>query len=222
MVKNMKIAVLLFHSNIKLIYKQRWIDVCLDSIINQTYNDFIFYEINYGGDDYSVLDGKKIKQKSKFWNSKKENHAEAMNFLLDKTCEDDCDLVFNVNLDDFYHLRRFEIQIAAAKLGYDIISSDFSYIEEVEDVYDLTILNINVGQHKDIKNTLKNDINIIAHPCVCYSKNFIKNNRYNTNIIPEEDWDLWKRTCDNYKFCIIDEVLLYYRKHDKQITKLNP
>ena len=222
MVKNMKIAVLLFHSNIKSIYKQRWIDVCLSSIINQTYNNFVFYEINYGGDNYSVLENKKIKQKSKFWSSKKENHAEAMNFLLDRVCEDDCDLIFNVNLDDFYHLRRFEMQIfAAVKYKADVISSDFSYIQEVEDVHDLIILNMNVRQYKDINATLKYNKNIIAHPCVCYSKNFIKDNRYNSNIIPEEDWDLWKRTCDKYKFLIIDEVLLFYRRHDKQITKLN-
>ena len=57
----MKIAVILFHSNIKQLYKQRWIDTCLDSIINQTYNDFTFYEINYGGDGYSVLENKKYK-----------------------------------------------------------------------------------------------------------------------------------------------------------------
>jgi hypothetical protein len=214
----MKIAVLLFHSNIKNLYKQRWIDTCLDSIANQTYNNFIFYEINYGGDDYSVLENKQYKQKSKFWNCKKNNHAEAMNFLFDRISEDDCDLAFNINLDDFYDLRRFEMQIAFAVCGYDIISSDFSYIQEVDDAHDLVLLNMGVAQHKDINQTLKSE-NIIAHPCVCYSKNFIKNNRYNSNIIPEEDWDLWKRTCDKYKFCIIDEVLLYYRRHCKQITK---
>ena len=208
----MKIAVILFHSNIKQLYKQRWIDTCLDSIINQTYNDFTFYEINYGGDGYSVLENKKYEQKSKFWNLKKNNHAEAMNFLFDRVSEDDCDLVFNINLDDFYDLRRFEIQIDFAKQGYDITSSDFSYNDNL-------LFDMNVSDYKDINFILKNHLNIIAHPSVCYSKNFVKNNRYDSNRIPEEDWDLWKRTCDKYKFTIINEVLLYYRRHSKQITK---
>ena len=215
----MKIAVILFHSNIKQLYKQRWIDTCLDSIINQTYNDFTFYEINYGGDGYSVLENKKYQQKSKFWNLKKNNHAEAMNFLFDRVSEDDCDLVFNINLDDFYDLRRFEIQIDFAKQGYDITSSDFSYIQEIDDFNDNFLFDMNVSDYKDINFILKNHLNIIAHPSVCYSKNFVKNNRYDSNRIPEEDWDLWKRTCDKYKFTIINEVLLYYRRHSKQITK---
>jgi hypothetical protein len=215
----MKIAVILFHSNIKQLYKQRWIDTCLDSIINQTYNDFTFYEINYGGDGYSVLENKKYEQKSKFWNLKKNNHAEAMNFLFDRVSEDDCDLVFNINLDDFYDLRRFEIQIDFAKHGYDITSSDFSYIQEIDDFNDNLLFDMNVSDYEDINFILKNHLNIIAHPSVCYSKNFVKNNRYDSNRIPEEDWDLWKRTCDKYKFTIINEVLLYYRRHSKQITK---
>jgi hypothetical protein len=215
----MKTAVILFHSNIKQLYKQRWIDTCLDSIINQTYNDFTFYEINYGGDGYSVLENKKYEQKSKFWNLKKNNHAEAMNFLFDRVSEDDCDLVFNINLDDFYDLRRFEIQIDFAKHGYDITSSDFSYIQEIDDFNDNLLFDMNVSDYEDINFILKNHLNIIAHPSVCYSKNFVKNNRYDSNRIPEEDWDLWKRTCDKYKFTIINEVLLYYRRHSKQITK---
>jgi hypothetical protein len=199
----MKIAVLLFHSNIKQLYKQRWIDACLDSLIHQTYNDFIFYEINYGGDGYSVLENRQYKQESKFWNCKKNNHAEAMNFLFSKVLEDDCDLVFNVNLDDFYDLRRLDMQISFAKHGYDIISSDLSYIREIDDFKDEVLSDSNFSDCKNINDTLKNYVNIIAHPSVCYSKRFIKNNTYNTNMIPEEDWDLWKRTCDQYKFCII-------------------
>ena len=63
---------------------------------------------------------------------------------------------------------------------------------------------MNVSDYKDINFILKNHLNIIAHPSVCYSKNFVKNNRYDSNRIPEEDWDLWKRTCDKYKFTIIN------------------
>lgn len=217
----MKTAVLLFHSNVKSIYKQRWINTCLNSIINQSYNDFIFYEINYGGENFSILENIQYKQKSKFWNCKKQNHGEAMNFLLDRISEDDCDLAFNINLDDFYDLRRFEMQISFIKLGYDIVSSDFSYIQEIDDFNDELLFDMDVSEYKDIKYTLKNIENIIAHPSVCYSKNFIKNNRYNSNLIPCEDWDLWKRTCDKYKFYIINEILLYYRIHSKQITYLN-
>ena len=50
--KHMKKGVIIFHNNIKKIYKDYWIDKCINSIINQTDNEVTFYEINYGGDDY--------------------------------------------------------------------------------------------------------------------------------------------------------------------------
>ena len=41
----MKKGVILFHNNIKKIYKDYWVEKCVNSIINQTDNDVTFYEI---------------------------------------------------------------------------------------------------------------------------------------------------------------------------------
>jgi hypothetical protein len=105
----MKKGVILFHSNIKNIYYDRWISKSIQSMMNQSDNNFIFYEVNYNGDDYSVIPND-CKLEKKFWSKKLDNYADAMNFILNKAFEDNCDYVFNMNLDDFYHPNRFKEQ----------------------------------------------------------------------------------------------------------------
>ena len=97
----MKKGVIIFHSNIKDIYNSRWISKSVNSMINQSDNDFMFYEINYGDDDESVIPNNCNIEK-RFWSIKLSNYAEGMNFILDKAFEDGCDYVFNTNLDDYY------------------------------------------------------------------------------------------------------------------------
>jgi hypothetical protein len=211
----MKVAVILYHKNINKIYKSEWIEECIQSIVNQTYKDYFVYDLNYGGDDFnfsSYFD----KDCYKFFSENLENHAEAMNYLFDKCIEDDIDCVFNINLDDCYDLNRFDIQLGKIKEGYDIVSSNFKYIGDFK-------FNGWGGQDEfkysgeNISEKLEFD-NIIGHPSVCYSRNFINKNKYIPSEIPKEDWELWKRTSGKFKFYICEEFLLFYRIHSEQIT----
>lgn len=220
----MKCGVIIYHSNINSLYKKRWIDACLNSIVNQTYKNFCFYEINYSGLGESVL-SEINSHKKFFWNVKLINYADAMNFILDKAF-DECDFVFNINLDDYYRTDRFEIQLKYLNDGYDIVSSDFVYIEENNDVDNIKLfMNIkrNIKNHNDIGINLNDRHNVIAHPCVAYNKKFWidSNNRYDISKVPVEDLDLWiKLFNNNYKFYICDENLLYYRIHSKQSSNI--
>ena len=219
----MKKGVIIFHSNIKNIYNSRWISKSVNSMINQSDNDFIFYEINYGDDHESVIPNDCNIEK-RFWSIKLSNYAEGMNFILDKAFEDGCDYVFNTNLDDYYCTSRISKQVAMMKDGYDIGSSDFCYIEEFEEhgLFDdkITLL-MNIHQHGDIRENLENGHNVIAHPAVCYSKNFWNdsNNTYDITKIPAEDYDLWLRSIRrDFKFGIHKDILLYYRRHNNQVS----
>ena len=219
----MKKGVILFHSNINTIYKKRWIDECIDSLLNQTDNDFTFYEVNYGGDTYSVLDGMEIKQDKKFWPVKMNNYAEAMNFIINEAFSDYCEVVFNVNLDDKYHESRIEKETEAIKKGNDIVSSDFCYIEEDDETDKITTFMLMSMHFSDIENQLMSNHNIIAHPSVAYSKRFwLGGNSYDTEKVPEEDLALWKKMKSaGYKFYIIPEILLFYRIHKNQVSHKN-
>jgi hypothetical protein len=219
----MKKGVIMFHSNISSLYEDRWVKKSINSMLNQTDSEYTFYEIDYSGSGLSLLGD--VDKDKKFWSIKMKNYASAMNFILDRAFEDDCDYVFNMNLDDYYHSTRIEKQIELISQGYDIVSSDFCYIKESKignEFVDDIILYLEIDKLiNNLEYHLFNGNNIIAHPSVCYSKNFWKNNKYDFTKVPEEDFDLWKRTFNSYNFSIHSEVLLYYRRHDNQVSIYN-
>lgn len=216
-----KIGVIFFHKNIRSIYKERWINKCIETILNQTVKDFSIYEINYGEDDFSLFEGIELKNPHTFISEEKSNHAEAMNRVIDLAFEDGCEYVFNTNLDDYYELNRFEKQIEFLDQGYDIVTSDFCYVEEIENEDKITFYK-EIKKAGDIKENLMKNHNVIAHPCVAYSKKFWESNSYNPEEIPAEDLLLWRRGIEaGFKFHICDEVLLNYRLHGNQITGSN-
>jgi hypothetical protein len=220
----MKIGVIFFHKGIRNIYKENWIKKSVKSIIDQTYSDINFYEINYGGDEFTLKEY--FQEESRPWvfvNEIKENHADAMNFILDKSFNDGCNFVFNTNLDDYYSTNRIEKQLEYLTQGYDIVSSDFCYIQENLENEDIVTFHKNINQFGSVSINLEVNHNVIAHPSVAYSRKFWSDgHRYNSNEIPREDLLLWKRSILNgIRFIIHPETLLFYRLHQNQITGNN-
>ena len=124
---NYKCAVIFFHKNIKDLYKERWIQKCVDSILRQKLVYFDIFEINYGNTDYSVC---KHKNNRKYFFYKKDyaTHTEAMTFLLDKCfLEHDYDYVFNTNMDDYYDTYRCYYQLKDIIINNNFINSSLWY-----------------------------------------------------------------------------------------------
>jgi len=118
-----KCAALVYHKNIFEIYQKKWITKCIDSITNQSFIEYDILELNYGGTNLSLFPVT-IENKKYFWNKRFNSHHEARGFLLHKAFHEmGYDIIFNVQLDKFYHLERFQYQVEAIHRGYDIISS---------------------------------------------------------------------------------------------------
>lgn len=220
---NLKIGVVVFHKDVWKIYQERWFRRSLDSMVNQTVKEVYFYEVNYGEDSTSFLSGYDI-ENLKFYHNPLSNYAEAMNFIISEAFSDGCDYVFNTNLDDFYREDRIEKQLELIQSGYDIVSSDFCYVEEKIDrhgsVVDQVVQYMHVWRTPEhIIGYFRNGENIFAHPAVCYSKKFWEGNKYDKDKVPQEDFHLWRESIEKgYKFAIHPEVLLYYRRHENQVS----
>lgn len=216
----MKAGVVFYHKNHDTLYERRWVNKCIDSILSQTFQDFCIYEIDYGGNEMSIFNGITHEKEIKFFSEKLNTHADAMNFIIDLAFCDGCDVVFNTNIDDFYSNNRFKEQMGIISMGYDIVSSDFYYIRDFSDKeLDIVTNDIDVSKEGSIIESLEKNHNIIAHPCVAYSKKFWEVNRYKPEEIPAEDLLLWKRGINSdMKFYIIPEKLLFYRIHTNQIS----
>jgi len=148
-----------------------------------------------------------------------DNHIQAMNFILNKAFATGYDIIFNTNMDDYYHPRRFERQLALINKGLDVVSSNFNYVADHGGI-DGIFRAMDMCRHGDIRTNLIRGHNVIAHPCVAYSRRFWDSGfRYNESLIGSEDLDLWKRSIGYHRFYISPEYLLFYRIHDNQITK---
>lgn len=235
-----KCAVIFYHKNIQKIYKERWYKKTVETILNQTYKDFDILEINYGGEDYSVMTNFNFTNKHYFYKKKLNTHTEAMVYLLNigfKTY----DVIFNTNLDDYYMHNRFEKQLECISNGYIFCSSIMNYITENKDTnedyvtlewkpetYGMKPTNDIYIFSNELKKQLNKNHNIICHPCVAYTKEFWNSyDKYN-NLLryrddkPYEDLTLWKRAINNnINMTIINEPLICYRLHENQIGEQN-
>tara|TARA_Y100000591_G_scaffold306133_1_gene304279 strand:- start:9596 stop:12895 length:3300 start_codon:yes stop_codon:yes gene_type:complete len=239
---NYKCAVIMYHKNIKKIYDWRWVEKSVGTILNQSITDFDIFEINYGGDNYSLFEDINTNKNTFFYNKNLKTHTEAMVYLLNKCFyEYNYDVVFNTNLDDFYDIERFKHQLDCVKDGYMLNSTLMRYITDKEghdiveqnwtpDKYGFENIK-NSDKYIDIKNIrrqLDKDHNVFNHPNMCYTKefwnSFTKNNillRYRDDK-PFEDLTLWQRACESFdNITIINKILISYRLHANQIGEQN-
>jgi hypothetical protein len=218
----MKIGLIIFHKDFER-YDRRWIKKFSESIINQTFDRFKIYEINYGGKNNSIFSylDVEVSHEYSFFQKNMENHVYAMNYLLDVAFSEGCDFVFNTNIDDYYDLRRIERQLPYLEKGVDICSTDFCYVRD-NGGEDLIKERKRLSGFGDIKDNFNQGHNVISHPSVAYSRKIWDDgNRYDVNIIPEEDFTLWKKLInDGYRFEIVPEDLLYYRLHNDQVSRV--
>lgn len=216
-----KAACIIYHKDILKIFKPEWILKCLDSIERQTSQNFTLLELNYGNDSKTLEEilNYEIKiPKKKFYHKPLKNHVWAMNYLLDKAFKElDFDVVFNTNGDDFYNLNRFQCELQAIAAGYELISTEFEYIKDIEG-FDKKLNSLRFG-NCDIKKELEKGNNVLCHPSICYSRVFWEKYGPYEDVIPFEDLLLWQKAAlQNSKIYIIPEVLTYYRLHSNQIS----
>lgn len=202
----MKVALLAYHKNINSIYPKEWIEEYKQSILNQTYKEFDIYELCYGGTE-------RIFEDSHYQAIPCPSFVVALNYLLEML-RDEYDCILNTNCDDVYALNRIEKQLPLIEQGYDIVSSNFSLLQ------DGATIKVHSFEKLDIALELSNNHNLICHPVVAYSKNFLLKNKYVPEQQPLEDLMLWQRSIKNgYKFKILPETLCFHRLHSNSVCQ---
>ena len=169
----MTVGVIIYHKNALKIYEQAWIDQCVSSIQNQTYNDFVVFEMDYGGTDVTVYPDYVFRLSQEL-----PTYADAMNKLLDIAFCHDLEYVFNVNIDDYYAPNRFERQLELLEGGAHLVSTFFEFVNEYGTISV-------IAPRGPIKEELDSGNNVICHPSVAYSKTFWENcSRYDPAEVP--------------------------------------
>lgn len=200
---------------------EKFLKESIDSILNQTYDNFEFIIINDGSTDateeivFSYSDNRIIYIKNE------------INLKLIKTLNKGIDLakgryIARMDADDISHPDRFKIQLEQIeKYHCQVVTSSYTSIDENSKNY-----GFHLGckaDEKDLK-FMNMFLCTIAHPSVLAETNVLKKYYYKDEkeFLHVEDYELWSRMSkDNVKFFISNISLLKYRRTDSNVTVIH-
>lgn len=210
MQNNPKISVLLPVYNCELYIKE-----AIDSILNQTFSDFELLVIDDASTDKTVEIIKNYTDNRIVLTQKPKNlgYTDSLNYGLSSAKGE---YIARMDGDDFSLPNRFEKQVAYLDSNLDVVLCGANYSIIDTDIVNQLPENSDEIQIQFIRN------NCIAHPVVMLRNSVLKENNiiYDVTKEPAEDFDLWVRLLNYGKLYNIQEVLLNYRVHQKQVSNL--
>lgn len=195
-----------------------YLDVAIKSILNQTYKNIEFIILNDGSNndivkklEYAAQNDSRIKL---IHNEEQIGLTKSLNKGLAVA---QGEFIARMDSDDFSVPNRFERQIAFfdAHPDVDIIGTG---------VVSFGAKSIFMSPCNGMKNhEIRAELfftSALCHPSVMIKKSFLDENNltYDGNVKKGQDYDMWERCSEYGKLAVMDEVLLFYRIHEKQIT----
>jgi glycosyltransferase involved in cell wall biosynthesis len=191
----------------------------IESILNQSFQNFEFIIIDDGSTDNSKKIIKLFEKKNKkirFYSFKKnEGLAKRLNFAIKKSKGK---YIARMDADDFSKKKRLQVQkdFLDKNDNFLLIGSNAIYINKNNKFIKKTNLPID---YKDIKKSIYIR-NSIIHSSILARKSFFLKNKYNPKFKKCQDYELWLRTIKNYKFKNL-KVPLIKRYHSENFNLEN-
>lgn len=194
----------------------------IDSILNQTFEDFEFIIIldNPNNELHKEILKKYQKKDSRvkfFSNQLNIGLAASLNRAIDLS---HTDIIARMDADDISLPNRLEKEYSIiTSKDIDIVSTNKIEIDENDNV--INISNSLPNNDDKIKKMLKY-MSVIVHPSVMFKKTKILEIGKYRDFPASQDYDLWLRAINNHlKFYIINEPLIKYRIRNDSISKKN-
>ncbi|RJQ27180.1 glycosyltransferase family 2 protein [Candidatus Parcubacteria bacterium] len=209
MVKTVKVSVLMSVHN-----AQAYLCDAVDSILNQTFNDFEFIIIDDGSTDHTLklIQAYANKDFRIKIHKNQENYGltRSLNLGL-KLCEGK--YIARMDADDFSDPSRLQKQVNYLDQNPEIslVSVGRWYIAPNGLIYDIKVYPDN---HKYLCKLLLKGINVLDHGCIMIRKDIIMKFDEPYRFFYSQDFDLWLRLMEQHeKFGMIQEPLHYRRRN---------
>lgn len=196
-----------------------WIQLAVDSILQQTYSNFEFIIINDNPkrkDNYTILNCLKASDSriSIYHNHENIGLAASLNKGISKAKGD---FIARMDADDISLPLRFETQVDFLEKNPDVgVCGTFARrFDEYGKLGRKIMLR---KKDADLKKAMRFFCPFV-HPTVMIRKELLQHNKYNIRSRTGEDWLLWKSLSPLTKFANIDKVLLHYRINPNNSTK---
>lgn len=193
-----------------------YIGEAVQSILNQTYGDFELIVINDASTDHT------LKVLEDFTDPRLRVVTNEQNLRVVKSLNKGLamaqgELIARMDGDDVAHPRRFELQVAYLDAHPDVdfcgswvqVFGSENYISKCSERHDL------IKAHLFF-------LNSIYHPSVMFRrKSFLAHNlQYDESFTNAEDYGLWAKAVDVLQLANVPQVLLKYRVHASNVSKL--
>ena len=191
-----------------------YIKEAIDSILNQTFSDFEFIIIDDCSTDNTVSIVKEFSDK-RICLIEKEKNSGLINSLNFGISIAKGEYIARMDGDDICLPERFAKQVAFLDKNSAIILCGTAYktFGAIE---------------KEIKHPSKHEeisvglclSSTFGHPTIMGRKQIFEKHKYNKNFEKVEDYELWSRLIFEGQVANLDEVLLFYRVHENQVSTL--
>lgn len=190
---------------------EKYIKETLDSVLTQTFSDFELIIIDDCSTDNTVDIIKSFKDSRISFIQKEKNsgYTDSLNYRIDIA---EGEYIARMDGDDVCAISRFEKQVNFLDNNPEVMLCGTSI---------QVIGTDNVLRHPQSHEEIKVKLcfgTAFCHPSVMGRKEVFKENNYNKDFEPAEDYELWTRLVFKGRLANIDEILLFYRAHSGQIS----
>tara|TARA_B100000886_G_scaffold318147_1_gene257944 strand:- start:2292 stop:3257 length:966 start_codon:yes stop_codon:yes gene_type:complete len=195
----------------------KWISLCIESILKQTYENFEFLIINDGSNDRSLEIIKKystLDQRIKYISQKNMGLTASLNKGINIASND---WIARIDADDISCPLRLEKQLnKALKENLKLVGSKFAIINEKGKI--LRNHQVPINKKKLIKNLNYQKL-FFPHSSAFFNKKAVSEiGNYRTFFKKSQDYDLWLRISEKYKIGCIDYIGTYIRQHNNRLS----
>jgi len=210
---------------------ENYLSECLDSVLNQTYKNLECIIINDGSTDNTesiVFQYLKKDFRLKYYSQNNRGVSSARNVGIDKASGE---IVTFLDADDWLNEELYDTQIRYIKKNNlfnqnFVVYSDMKIIWKAkngETIKEKTYIVEELDKDELLKKMLGlefGEFPPLYFNCAIIKKNIFNNIRFNEELRAYEDLDCWYRILNSdVNFLYVPIVGMYYRKHNKNVTK---
>lgn len=190
---------------------EKFIKEAIESVLFQSYSNFELIIVDDGSTDKTEEIIKMFEDKRIVY-VKKANNSGISDSLNKGISIAKGDFIARMDDDDVNCRNRFFEQVHVLKNNKNIVLCGSNVYTKNK-----TRILKTPESHQDILMNLLFK-NSIIHPSVMIRKTVLTINKYDSNFIPSEDYELWSRLIFEGEFYNIQKPLLFYRDHEKSET----
>jgi glycosyltransferase involved in cell wall biosynthesis len=192
---------------------EKYLDLAIQSVFDQTFQNWKLVLINDGSTDRSLEIALKFQNDKRVLvisDGKNKNLVYRLNQISNLA---DTKYLARMDADDIMHPEKIAKQIAVLETNpeIDVLGTNSFTIDE-----NSLVQGIRLNYNKEIP-LLK--VNGFIHPTIIAKTDWFINNPYDFKAERIEDTELWIRTSSKYNFQILTEPLLFYREISENYYK---